>query len=262
MRSVNYNKALHKTYERGRTLASDTVTQWMSTISEYLSKPKGLQILDVGSGTGRFSLPLAEWFDAWVIGVEPSEAMRRKAKTICRKGHISYIGGKAENIPFVDSCFDAAFASMTIHHFDDIAQACWEIARVLKPNGHVFVRNSFKNRLDSVRYYDFFPSARDIDNSRLPSIEDVVNIFKVVGLTLEDHQVIKQRIDDSLTTHCERIKLKALSTFEFISEEEFQSGIRKMKEAAQNEVPPKPVFEDIDLLVFQKLTSSASIVPP
>lgn len=254
MRSINYNSTLHSTYERGRTLAADTVAQWMDTISEYVSKSKGLRILDIGSGTGRFSLPLAEWFEASVIGMEPSEAMRRKAKTTCRAGQISYIGGKVEYIPLVDRCVDVIFASMVIHHFDDIEKACQEIARTLRPHGHVFIRNSFKNRLDSVRYYDFFPSARDIDNSRLPGIGVIVNIFQKIGLTLEDHRVIRQCIDDSLAAHCERIKLKALSTFEFISEEEFQHGIRNMEELARSEVPPRPVFEDIDLLVFKKIT--------
>lgn len=255
MRLVDYDRTLHKTYEQGRTLSTDTVIQWMDVLSSYLSEQTCLRVLDIGSGTGRFSLPIAEAFSAWVIGIEPSEGMRCKATTASRAGHISYVGGKAEDIPFVDGCVDAVFASMVIHHFADIAQAGREIARVLRPHGQVFIRNSFKDRLDSVRYYDFFPSARHIDNSRLPSIEIVVDIFRGIGLLFEDHRVVRQCIDDSLTAHYERIKLKALSTFEFISDEEFQSGIRRMEEEARNEIPPRPVWEDIDLLVFKKTIS-------
>jgi len=59
--------------------------------------PESGRGLEIGTGTGRFSLPFGI-----VDGVEPAAAMRRVAE-----GHgLNVLDAKAENLPFPDGTFD------------------------------------------------------------------------------------------------------------------------------------------------------------
>ncbi|MHC5033614.1 MAG: class I SAM-dependent methyltransferase [Planctomycetota bacterium] len=252
MRRVDYDDGLHERYGRGRALSADVSRLWMESLARHLPRHQGFVVLDLGSGTGRFSPCLADYFSAHVIGVEPSDKMRTIAEESNAHPRVSYLKGKAESIPVGDEQFDFAFLSMVIHHVDDMSACCRELCRVLKPRGKVFVRNSFKDRLGNVRFYDFFPSARAIDHERLPSVEKVQRAFAGAGFDSVGLVTVRQQIDASMRDHYERIKKRAVSTFEFISDEEFEQGIAVMKQVADNEAEPSPVTEDIDLLVFEK----------
>ena len=184
--------------------------------------------------------------------------MLSQASTVCETGSIAYAGAKAERIPLQSRTVDCSFSSMVFHHLEDMDATCREIARVLRSDGVAFVRNSFSGRLDTVRHYPFFPSARGIDERRLPTVDRVVGSFRVAGMTLRQHCVVTQCIDPSLSAYCERMKQKALSTFISIPDEGIRQGIAAMEEAARAETDPKPIFEDTDLLVFGKRTSSAA----
>lgn len=250
--SMDYDKGLYRTYARGRELSQECIDLWMRTLAEFLPRRENARILDLGSGTGRFSVHLAEHFCATVIGVEPSGRMLAQAWQTRPAHCVFYVAGSAESIPCTDSCIDAAFLSMVLHHFRDIARACDELERVLRPGGCVLVRNSFRNRLDGILFYDFFPSAKAMDNARLPDIDDVVLTFERAGLENVVRRVVVQKTDDNLRAHCERMKLKAVSSLEIISEDEFRAGVTAMEQAARTQTDPKPVMDPIDFLVFRK----------
>ena len=138
------------------------------------------------------------------------------------------------------------------NHFDDLTLCCRELHRVLRPDGIVFIRNSYRDRLDTVIHYEFFPTAKGIDNQNLPCLEAVEDLFSANGFEKVALEAILQKIDDSLHAYYQRIKMRSYSTFEFMSDEEFQAGLLAMKKAVDNEKEPSPVTEAIDLLVFKK----------
>lgn len=252
MKKVDYDQNLHRNYQKGREHSDATYRLWMEAIEKYLNPSSGLTILDLGSGTGRFSPHLARYFNAYVIGVEPSDRMRAIAEESNTHPRISYIKGRAERIPVGDQQCDFAFLSMVLHHFEDLDLCCQELYRVLKPHGLVFIRNGFKNRLDTVRFHEFFPGAKAIDNRNLLSLEAVEDRFSANGFEKIALESIVQQIAESLSAYYERIKMRALSTFEFMSDEEFQAGLLAMKRAADSEKEPSPVTEAIDLLVLKQ----------
>ncbi len=49
-------------------------------ISEHMTSNNGINLLDIGCGTGNFSLPLAVELEASVTGADSSWAMLEKAK--------------------------------------------------------------------------------------------------------------------------------------------------------------------------------------
>jgi len=250
---VDYDRRLHSAYRVGRALSADTGRLWMTAVGRHAGGARGnLVILDLGAGTGRFSTLLADAFEARVVGVEPSEKMRDEAARGSAHPRVVYRDGSAASIPAAAGEFDFAFMSMVVHHVPDLGACAGELHRVIKPRGSVFVRNTFSGRLDSVPLYRFFPSARTIDEARLPRVEQVRDTFVARGFELVTLETIEQQIDASLQAHYERMKRRALSTFELMTDAEFHEGLERMREAVERETAPSPVTERIDLLVLRR----------
>jgi ubiquinone/menaquinone biosynthesis C-methylase UbiE len=250
---VDYDQRLHRAYRAGRTLSAETGRLWMQALGRRLGgTPSPLTILDLGAGTGRFSAMLADRFDARVVAVEPSAKMRAEAARGAAHPRVTYRDGCAEAIPAAAAELDFAFLSMVVHHVSDLAACARELHRVLRPSGLVFVRNAFSGRLDSIRHYEFFPSARAIDEVRLPTVERVSAVFTAAGFELVALDTIEQEIDASLSAHYERLTHRALSTLELISDAEFEAGLARMRRAVDLEAAPAPIVERLDLLTLRR----------
>ncbi len=98
------------------------------------------RILDIGCGTGEDALFLAREFpQARVRGVDLSEEMIRAAIAkvgLDPEGRITFKQGDAADLPFPDESFDLV-AQLNMPPFFA------EIARVLRPGGHVVVASSW-----------------------------------------------------------------------------------------------------------------------
>jgi len=224
----------------------------MDTVRRFVDTAEDLSVLDLGSGTGRFSVLLADALHAHVIGVEPSDKMRAVAMRDSSHASVRYVKGSAEEIPLEDSNCDIVWLSMVLHHISRLDSAAKEMHRVLRPDGKLLIRNSFKNRLYSVRFYEFFPTALAIDNERLPGVESVKMTFEQNGFQLEHFEAVQQVIDCTFGDHVERMRKRGLSTFDLISHEEFEEGLQLMEKAVQTEDPSRKVTETIDLMVFSR----------
>ncbi|MGH3833799.1 MAG: class I SAM-dependent methyltransferase [Pseudonocardiaceae bacterium] len=97
MERVNYDERLHAVYVRGRAISAARTAMWMRTFTKYVPARRPLTVLDLGSGTGRFSPALADTFGGPVYGVEPSSRMRAVAVATPHP-KVSYVAGSAERI--------------------------------------------------------------------------------------------------------------------------------------------------------------------
>jgi ubiquinone/menaquinone biosynthesis C-methylase UbiE len=250
---VDYDRRLYQTYRAGRRLSADTGRLWMDALAGHVGGDRAeLTILDLGAGTGRFSVLLAEAFASHVVAVEPSEKMRAEAERDSAHARVVYRDGTAGAIPVADGTFDFALLSMVIHHVPDLDACARELHRVVKPAGLVFIRNTFSGRLAGIRHYEFFPSARAIDEARLPRVEQIRDAFEARGFTMEALDTLEQEIDPSLSAHYDRLKRRALSAFELMTDTDFEQGLARMEIAASLETTPTPILEKIDLLVLRR----------
>ncbi len=80
-------------------------------------------VVNVGAGTGSY-----EPTDRFVAAVEPSPVMLAHRVA----GSAPAVQGVAGALPFPDSAFDAALASLTIHHWPDWRSGLAEIRRVAR----------------------------------------------------------------------------------------------------------------------------------
>jgi len=101
----------------------------------------GDEVLDVGSGRGRYLVPLAkEGFK--VIGLDPSEEGRAATQIELKKAGVAapLVAGQSRELPFADQSFDFVLSIGAIHHntWNDINKSFAEISRVLK-SGKLFL---------------------------------------------------------------------------------------------------------------------------
>ena len=102
----------------------------------------GMQVLDLGSGTGYPALLGAQTVgpSGNVIGLDLAEQMlaaaRRKATTL-GLAHVTFRTGDVTALPFEANLFDAVTSRFCLMFLPEIPKAIAEIARVLKPGGWV-----------------------------------------------------------------------------------------------------------------------------
>jgi ubiquinone/menaquinone biosynthesis C-methylase UbiE len=246
MPQVNFDDALYTTYARGRQLDDDVMQEWMRLAASMVEPGNVEVIIDLGAGTGRFSTPLAATYRTRVVAVDPARLMLVQVDR-----SIERVVAAAERLPFASATADLVFASMVIHHFADLDVAAAEIARVLRPRGHVLVRTCFAETLDAP-YHRFFPSVLDIERELLPTTTEAVQAFENAGLGLAGHERMRQRMDADWRSYAERSRQRAMSPLRVISDEEFASGMANLDAAALAEPEPVDVCETIDLVHFKQ----------
>ena len=252
MQRVDWDGDLHRRYSKGRALSPETLAVWMGANARHVPPKEGLLLLDLGSGTGRFTGALARRLGARVIGVEPSDGMRGVAEEGSDEPAVSFIKGRGEEIPLPDSSCDAALLSMVLHHLEDMDACCAELARVLRADGRVLLRHCFAEQIDDIAFYEYFPAAKEIDLRRMPSFAEARGVFERAGFEMLSREVVTQEFAPSFRAYYERMAQRALSTFELISDEDFETGLAAMKAVADSEREPAPVLEHVDLVVFGK----------
>jgi len=122
--------------------------------------------------------------------------------------------------------------------------------RVLRPGGRVLLRSTFSDRMPDLKWMRYFPRAREIEMQMFPSSEEVIRVFANAGLTQVALVTIEEQLAPSLSDYAERLRMRAISTFEHMSEEEIVEGFARLDAAVAQEQAPRPVVRSSDLLVL------------
>lgn len=98
-----------------------------------LPEPRGLT-LDIGAGEGRLTRHLSER-GYHVVALDAAPAMALAAHDAEPTTRV--VIADAAALPFADGIAELAVAFMSLHDIDDLAGAVHEVARVLRPGGHL-----------------------------------------------------------------------------------------------------------------------------
>ncbi len=251
LQPIDYDKHQAQVYAQGRTISPDAVAAWMAAFARRTAVHRLLAVLDLGCGTGRFTPALADMFGGPVYGVEPSARMRAVAQQSARHPDVTYLGGAAERIPLADDSCDLVLMYLVLHHVQDRPAAAAEIARVLRPQGRLLVRNTFADRVPDLLWHRYFPSARTVETRLFPTTAEVLEVFADAGLQYVALDQVRHRFADSLREYAARLRLRAFSVFEYLSEQEIERGFAALDTDVAHETEPRPVEDDCDLLVLE-----------
>src|SRR5579864_8909698 len=116
--------AIGRTYDTTRKADPD-VTR---CLARHLNLRAGANYLDVGCGTGNYTVALQR-LGARMFGLELTSTMLAKARS--KSDRVRWVQGNAESLPFRDRHFDGAIATVTIHHWKSLRPSFDEVFRVI-----------------------------------------------------------------------------------------------------------------------------------
>jgi ubiquinone/menaquinone biosynthesis C-methylase UbiE len=113
-----------------------------------LAPRPGERMLEVGPGTGYYSLAVAEWVSPGgqldILDLQ-HEMLDHTMRRATQRGvdNIVATPGDARQLPYPDATFDAAYLTAVLGEVPDQDAALRELARVLKPGGRLLVGELF-----------------------------------------------------------------------------------------------------------------------
>lgn len=112
---------------------------WGPVMVEAARIRPGQSVLDVACGTGAATLAAAAAVgpQGRVAGIDPNPEMLAVARR--KSTSIEWREGRAEQLPFGESGFDAAISQFGMMFFEDRPKGLAEMMRVLKPGGRLAV---------------------------------------------------------------------------------------------------------------------------
>jgi ubiquinone/menaquinone biosynthesis C-methylase UbiE len=117
-------------------------------LKEALEPQPGETVLEIGPGTGYYSLDVAQWIapggTLHVFDVQ-QEMLDHTMRRAVENGidNITPAQGDAQALPYGDATFDAAYLVTVLGEIPDQEQALRELRRVLKPTGRLVVGELF-----------------------------------------------------------------------------------------------------------------------
>jgi ubiquinone/menaquinone biosynthesis C-methylase UbiE len=116
-------------------------------LREALAPQPGETVLEIGPGTGYYSLSVARWVAPGTLhALDVQQEMLDHTSRSARAGGIDNIEprlGDARALPYDDAAFDAAYLVTVLGEVPDQEAALRELRRVVKPGGRVVVGELF-----------------------------------------------------------------------------------------------------------------------
>jgi ubiquinone/menaquinone biosynthesis C-methylase UbiE len=147
--------------------------------------PQEARLLELGAGTGRNFVYYPP--SSLAIATEPNREMLKIARKKARPDCVRLVQSCAEQLPFAENSFDAAFASLVFCSLSRPAAAFAELRRVVKPGGTVIL-------LEHVR-----------PNGPLGLVFDCLNLFTV---PLFDDHFNRRTADDAEASGLKLVKVE------------------------------------------------------
>jgi SAM-dependent methyltransferase len=209
-------------------------TSWVTTeesneIPRALGLTRMAYVLEIGCGSGRYALQVAENANCRVLGVDISEAGIRNANELAATGNLSTRVhfehcDVSKGIPFGDAIFDASFSNDVLCHIPGRLTVLRDIARVLKPGGRLVFSDalviggiiSYQEiaTRSSIGYYTFSPPG---ENERLVAQAGMC-LLEVNDTTGNAAQIAKRWHDARDKRRDELIRVENNENFEGIQQ--------------------------------------------
>ena len=165
-------------------------SQVLAALSHKLRMlPDARVLLDVGCGTGRYSIPLAKKLDLELVGVDISRSMLNEARKKWPRG--LWLHGRIRELLREGNIgpVDAALFAYVLHCLD------WQTAlESLRPSlslgGVVLIVTYEPKVFEQALYHRFVPGLIEIDQRRFPESSEVLRKLGALGLSATKDVVI------------------------------------------------------------------------
>jgi demethylmenaquinone methyltransferase/2-methoxy-6-polyprenyl-1,4-benzoquinol methylase len=115
--------------------------RWRRAMVDRIVPDRPGLVLDVASGPAGVALQLADRSSTRVVGVDLTlDMLCQGQRNVAHRGmvdRVQLVAGRAEQMPFADSTFDALTFTYLLRYVDDPQATLIELARVVRPGGAV-----------------------------------------------------------------------------------------------------------------------------
>jgi cytosine/adenosine deaminase-related metal-dependent hydrolase len=151
-------------------------------LSEVMRHVQGLDVVDVGCGTGRWLTWFAPQCPASLTGIDSSPEM-----VDCARGKLgpraTVLLGRAESLPLRHCSADLFLASFVASYVPELPQLAAEACRVLRPGGEIYLSDLHPATASACKWKRSFKAAEtEVElNTSSRSIKEVISRFEAFG---------------------------------------------------------------------------------
>jgi len=252
MRKANY-KQIANTYDVAHTLSDKNLELWIELISGKIGPCQKVEFLDLGCGTGRFSIPIATRLGYSVTGADNSEEMLQEARKKDGGAQVKWDIQDATSLSYPDRSFDAVFMSHLLHHVDEPLKVVKECYRVLRLGGTILNRYGAIEDIRDDPEHRFFPETIELDEVRTPTAEQVEKWFRTAGFNDVSSETVVQQTCRSAEERLRKAELKSISVLTLISQSAFEQGLETLRKyISDNPNDPWLLMDRITLTIGRK----------
>ncbi|MFC2069993.1 class I SAM-dependent methyltransferase [Chloroflexota bacterium] len=249
MKKADYRE-IAKFYDKGRSLSEQNMDLWLELISRYSRAGEGSRVLDLGCGTGRFALPMANKLSYSVTGADSFTEMLARAQEKDSEEKVVWDCQNADELTYNDSSFDVVFMSHLLHHVDSPLKVIRDCRKILSVSGAILIRFGAIELIRDDVEHTFFPETLVIDEPRTPSVETVEKWLSDAGFSGIETEVVVQKTYESGTAHLQATTVKGTSVMTMISPQAHEQGLQKLSEYVEgNPDDPWLLFDRMALTV-------------
>jgi ubiquinone/menaquinone biosynthesis C-methylase UbiE len=248
--SLGHFAVASKNYDQGRL--DDKVRFWIEEVAQKAQLSPESRILDVGCGTGSFTIDFTKDISREVVGVDPSRGMLAQAKSKPDSSRVEWIVAVAEYLPLADGRFDCIFMSQVLHHITGKEAAVKESLRVLDRDGKIVIRTFSHEQLRQKPVFRFFPEALSSQLRGYTDIPELEAILTHHGYRSVHHYSYRSENYMLPSQYIEAAEKRWWSMLGLLSDEDRQRGIARLREYIRKNGDTKIRNDDVFTMVIGK----------
>jgi ubiquinone/menaquinone biosynthesis C-methylase UbiE len=187
-------------------------------------------VVEVGCGTGRMTLPLAEISAQQVVGVDPEERMLEVARGKDAAGRVRWLRGTAYRLPLADGVAGVVLMSMVVHLLKQPGRAFREARRVLRPQGRMVIWTFTPRHVREFYLNEWFPSIARIDGQRFPAGETLEAALRRASFASVAVEVEQEAGTLAVEDVIDRVRGRYISTLSLVAPLEYRLGLQRLEE--------------------------------
>jgi ubiquinone/menaquinone biosynthesis C-methylase UbiE len=224
--------------------SSDNLTFWAPHLIRIGQMTPSTPVLDLGCGTGGFTLALQALTGAHVVGVDIAFRLLQYAAQKPAGQGLWWVQGQAAALPFPKATFARVLISLAPHQFPDRAWVLTEVARVLQTRGLLIIRTITPEAVQQRMPFRFFPRMAAMEAARMQTRADLEALLTGAGFTLVQTEVVERH--KALDFQTVLREVQARPSYRALTAEECIRGVTAMLEEwhrhAGPVVDPRPTL--------------------
>jgi len=228
-RKADYSE-IAEVYDTARRPDKPHIQWWLAKLAEAGGLGPGKRLLDLGCGTGRWTIPLAQRTGCEAVGIDNSPQMLAKARTKDAAARVTWLVGDVLAPPVASQSFDCALMSLMLHHLDEPLAAFRAAHQALKPGAVLLIRQGTLEDIIDDPAHRFFPEAVTIDRKRTPFRVEVESWLSDAGFADINTEVVRLRTHNTPDEWLLEAEPRVCSVFRLMSEEAHARGVARLRE--------------------------------